>query len=163
MTKEVAPRLDRDSLETLKSSYLELISNGFVEQVAIQTLNFPRHLYLKLLLEDIDFANAVNEARKVRADFWVAKIAEDVDKDYDKDEIPSKRLRFDKLQFLARADNPERYGNNSKKIDVNIDLKQFRLLPPEEALKSLSQDPFAPEVIEAEIVEEVVKEEEDLL
>jgi hypothetical protein len=73
----------------------------------------------------------------------VSKIAGTVDHDFSKDEIGSERLKFDKLQFLAKADNPERYGNNSKKLDISIDLGQFKLLPPEEALKSLAADPFA--------------------
>lgn len=135
-------------LKELKSQYLELITEGYVENVALQKLNFPRHLYLRSLMEDFDFNNNVNEARKHRADFWVSKIALDVDKDFDKDDIPSQRLKFDKLQFLARADNPDKYGNNSKKLDINIDLKQFRLLPPEEAMKALINDPFAPVEVE---------------
>lgn len=142
------------SLKELKSKYIELISQGYVEKVALETLNFPRGMYLRLLMEDTDFNISVENARKVRADFWVAKIAQDIDTDYEKDEIPNQRLKFDKLQFLAKADNPDKYGNNSKsKLDINIDLTQFKLLPPEEAMKALNSDPFAPKIIEAEIVE----------
>lgn len=143
-------------IKDLKSKYLELISNGYTENVALKELSFPKPLYLKLLVEDLDFINDVDQARKLRADFWVSKIANTVDHDFAKDEIGSERLKFDKLQFLARADNPDRYGNNSKKLDISIDLGQFKLLPPEEALKSLAADPFA---IEAEFVDI----EEDLL
>jgi hypothetical protein len=109
------------------------------------------------LLEDLDFISDVEQARKLRADFWVSKIATTVDHDFSKDEIGSERLKFDKLQFLAKADNPDRYGNNSKKLDISIDLGQFKLLPPEEALKSLAADPFA---IEAEFIDIT---EDDLL
>lgn len=130
----------------LKNKYLELITNGYTENVALNKLNFPKPLYIKLLLEDSDFPKDIENARRVRADFWVAKIAETVDADYAKDEIGSERLKFDKLQFLAKADNPDRYGNNSKKLDISIDLGQFKLLPPDEALKSLAADPFAIEV-----------------
>ena len=144
-------------VKELKAQYIELISNGYTENVALKTLNFPKSLYIKLLVEDLDFISDVEQARKLRADFWVAKIAETVDFDYAKDEVGSERLKFDKLQFLAKADNPDRYGNNSKKLDVNIDLGQFKLLPPDEAVKALAADPFAIP-IEAEYTE--VKEEE---
>jgi hypothetical protein len=130
-------------IKDLKSKYLDLISNGYTETVALQQLNFPKGLYIKLLVEDTDFIADVEKSRKLRADFWVSKIAETVDKDYDKDQIGSERLKFDKLQFLAKADNPDKYGNNSKKLDVSIDIKQFKLLPPDLALESLKNDPFA--------------------
>ena len=148
-------------LKELKNKYLELILRGYVEKDALEELNFPRHLYLKVLLEDLDFVSELNEARKLRADVWVAKIAKDIDKDYDKDEIPSQRLKFDKLQFLAKADNPEKYGTNSKKMDINIDLTQFRLLPPELAMQSLANDPFAPKTIQAEFIEVAEDEGKD--
>lgn len=138
-------------VKELKVKYLELITNGYTENVALQTLNFPRPLYLKLLLEDLDFIDQVEKARKLRADFWVSKIAESVDEYIDPDLVPSERLKFDKLVFLARTDNPERYGNNAKKLDVSIDLGQFKLLPPDEAIKSLASDPFALEVEFTEI------------
>lgn len=141
------------SLKKLKDDYIELITSGYTENVALEKLNFPRALYIKLLSEDADFTADVEQARKIRADFWVSKIAQTVDFDYSKDEVASERLKFDKLQFLAKADNPEKYGNNAKKLDINIDLTQFKLLPPEEALKSLAQDPFAPKAIEAEYTE----------
>jgi hypothetical protein len=143
------------NIKEFKSQYLEMISNGYSENVALKELNFPKALYIKLLVEDLDFIADVEQARKLRADFWVAKIAATVDMDYSKDEVGSERLKFDKLQFLAKADNPEKYGNNSKKMDINIDLGQFKLLPPEEALKSLAKDPFA---IEADFTEISIKE-----
>jgi hypothetical protein len=136
-------------LKELKSKYIELITEGYTESVALSTLNFSKALYIKLLHDDLDFVRDVEEARKIRADYWVNKIATTVDHDFSKDEVGSERLKFDKLQFLAKADNPDKYGNNSKKqIDINVDMKQFKLLPPDKALESLKNDPFAP--IEAE-------------
>jgi len=142
--------IKQENMSELKHEYLRMITEGYSEVSALAALNFPRHVYIRLLVEDTDFNLNVEQARKARADFWVGKIIEGVDAIVDKDDIPGERLKFDKLQYLAKADNPERYGNNSKKIDVNIDLKQFKLLPPEEALKSLASDPFA---IEADFVE----------
>lgn len=153
----------------LKNKYLELITNGYTENVALEKLNFPKALYIKLLVEDRDFPKDIEDARKIRADFWVAKIAETVDFDYAKDEVGSERLKFDKLQFLAKADNPDRYGNNSKKVDISIDLKQFKLLPPNEAVKALASDPFAIDAEYTEVrinnvnTELDIKEDEDLL
>ena len=144
------------NLKELKVKYLELITNGYSETVALKNLNFPKALYLKLLLEDMDFIQDVEAARKLRADFWVSKIAESVDVPVEKDEVASERLRFDKLQFLAKADNPDKYGGNNKKLDINIDLGKFKLLPPDEAIKAIKADPFA---IDAEYVE--IKKEED--
>ena len=145
------------NIKDLKEQYLELISEGYVENVALQKLNFSKGLYLRLMMEDIDFCQKVNEARKLRADFWVSKIVKDIDELVPSNEVASERLKFDKLQFLAKSDNPDKYGNNGKKIDINIDLGKFKLLSPEEAVKSLSEDPFAP--IEADFTEI----EEDLL
>ena len=139
------------TIKELKSQYIELIMEGYVENVALTKLSFPKGTYLRLLLEDTDFALDVTEARKLRADFWVSKIANTVDTDFGKDEVSSERLKFDKLQFLAKADNPDKYGNINKRLDINIDLGKFKLLAPEEALLSLSQDPFAP--IEVEFTE----------
>lgn len=137
-------------LRKLKSDYIDLITNGYTENVALEKLKFNKGLYIKLLVEDRDFVKNLEEARKIRADFWVSKIAETVDFDYSKDEVGSERLKFDKLQFLAKADNPDKYGNNNKKVDISIDLKQFKLLPPDEAVKALAADPFA---IDAEYTE----------
>jgi hypothetical protein len=78
-------------------------------------------------------------------------------------------LKFDKLQFLAKADNPDKYGNNNKKVDISIDLKQFKLLKPDEAVKALAADPFAIEAEYTEVrinnvnTELDIKEEEELL
>lgn len=151
------------NLKELKSKYLELISNGYSENVALKELGFPKPLYLKLLMEDLDFIQDVEAARKLRADFWVSKIAESLDKPMEKDEVPVERLKFDKLQFLAKADNPDKYGNNSKKMDINIDLGQFKLLPPEEALKAIKEDPFAIEADYVELSINTVDTDKDIL
>ena len=132
-------------METVKNNFNQKKNNSRVVELAIGKV--PPH------------AKDIEEARKVRADFWVAKIAETVDFDYSKDEIGSERLKFDKLQFLAKADNPDKYGNNSKKVDISIDLKQFKLLKPDEAVKALASGPFA---IDAEYTE-VKSDDEDLL
>ncbi len=109
-------------------------------------------------MENPEFVKDIEEARKHRAEFWVSKIAHSVDEVYDPKDVSGEKLRMEKLVFLAKADNPERYGTGKTKVDISLDLKQFKLLPPDEAVKALANDPFA--TVEAEFKE---IEEEDLL
>ena len=140
-----------------KKDFVELIANGYIEAKALETLNVHRGIFLRFCLDDPDFIKQIEEARKQRAEFWVSKIATSVDDVLDPKEVASEKLRFDKLCYLAKADNPDRYGIGKTKVDISLDLKQFKLLPPEEAVKALAADPFA--TIEAEFIEI----EEDLL
>lgn len=143
-----------------KKDFVELIANGFIEVKALQQLNMNKGIYIRYCMEDPDFVKAIEEARKHRADFWVSKIAENIDVIPETSEVAGEKFRFEKLCFLAKADNPERYGNNSKsKVDISLDLKQFKLLAPDAAVKALASDPFAT-VIDAEFTE---SKEEDLL
>jgi hypothetical protein len=153
------PLTKNSDTKSLKKRFLELTASGYIESVALKELDLSRGRFIQMYMDDPDFSIQIEEARKARADIWVSKIVEDLDVEYSKDEIPNQRLRFDKLQFLAKADDPNRFGNNSKKLDISIDLKQFKLLPPDQALAALAADPFAPKIIEAEFTEQ----EEDLL
>lgn len=146
-------------LKGVITNYLSLISEGKTEKQALEQSGLPLAQYYYLLLNDKQFVSQVEEARKLRADHWVGKIMETVDHDYSKDEVPSEKLKFEKLQFLAKSDNPDRF--NPKKMDINIDLGKFTLVTPEEAVKVLSEDPFAPEAIETEYTE--ILSDEDLL
>jgi hypothetical protein len=97
--------------------------------------------------EDAEFVRQIEEARKSRAEFWVSKIASSVDDELDPKEVPGAKLKLEKLIFLTKCDNPERYGTGKTKVDISLDLKNFRLVTPEQAIKALANDPFA---IEAE-------------
>lgn len=145
-----------DLVQKFKENYLVLISEGYSEMSALGKLDFPKSYYIKLILDGSDFAKDVEDARKLRADLWIGKIIQDIDVIADADSIGGERLRFDKLQYLAKADNPDRYGTNSKKLAIGIDFNQFKLLPPDEALKSLSEDPFAIEAVFTEIEEDLL-------
>lgn len=159
MSNSLITSSDHSKIKELKSKFLELTAEGNIESRVIDLLGLTRGQFVKICIEDPDFIRNIDEARKSRAEFWVSKIAESVDKDFDKEDIPSEKLKFDKLMFLAKADNPERYGGNKSKIDISLDLKQFKLLPPDEAVKALTNDPFA--IVEADFVE--IKQEEELL
>jgi hypothetical protein len=126
-----------------------MISHGYIETLVLKELDLSRGQYVRLCHDDPEFVKNIEESRKHRAEFWVSKIAEDVDSEFTSAEVPSQKLKFEKLVFLAKADNPERYGTGKTKIDISLDLKQFKLLPPEEAMKALYADPFAV-AIEAE-------------
>jgi hypothetical protein len=138
-------------LKTVITNYLSLISEGKSEKQALDLAGLPLAQYYYLLLNDKNFVVQVEEARKFRSEVWVDKIIETVDHDYSKDEVPSEKLKFEKLQFLAKSDNPEKF--NPKKMDINIDIGKFSLIAPEEAAKVLASDPFAPKEIEAEFTE----------
>jgi hypothetical protein len=143
-------------LKYFKESFLEKISSGYIESKALTDLGISRGQFIRICSENPEFVKDIAEARRHRADFWVSKIAGSVDEVYDPREVAGEKLRMDKLVFLAKADDPDRYGNNSKKLDISIDLGQFKLLPPDEALKSLAADPFA---IEADYTEVSIPED----
>jgi hypothetical protein len=133
-----------------KKAFIELISSGYVELKALDELDMSRGQFARYCIDDPEFVKQIEEARKQRAEFWVSKIADDIDTIHDSKDVPGHKLRMEKLVFLAKADNPERYGTGKTKIDISLDLKQFKLLPPDEAVKALAADPFA---IEAEYTE----------
>lgn len=146
-------------MKELKNKFLELTSSGYIESIALETLKISRGQFIRMYMEDTEFVKSIEEARKSRAEFWVSKIAENIDVLPEQNAVAAEKFRLEKLIFLAKADNPDRYGNNSKsKVDITLDLKQFKLLAPEDAVKALALDPFA---IEAEFKD--IVEEEDLL
>lgn len=145
---------DVESIKDIKKQFLELTAAGNIEARVIDILKISRGKFLRLCEEDPEFIKKIEEARKSRAEFWVSKIAEGIDVIHDPKEVPGHKLRMEKLVFLAKADNPERYGTGKTRVDISLDLKQFRLLPPEEAVKALANDPFAIEVEFTEVKED---------
>jgi hypothetical protein len=142
-----------------KDNFIELISSGLTEKQALNTLQLTYSEYLRLLMEDPNFLTQVESARMARAEIWVGKIIESVDEvPADSHGVSVAKLKFEKLQFLAKADNPDRYGQRGRKSDVNIDLNitDYKNLSLDQANKILNNDPFA---IDAEFKE--VKETKD--
>ena len=158
-----------------KSNYLRLIASGMVERNALNILEVDWLEFFEICAKDPEFRANIEEARKSRADRWVDNIAESLDKKYlfdtgatdamgkaileerppTKDELGRDKLQFEKLKFLAQADNPEKYAPGAKpKINVEFDMTDFKLLSTEEARKVLTEDPFAPKPIEAEFTKE---------
>lgn len=124
---------------------------GKNEAQALEESTLAKGMYLRLLTDDPDFAKQVEVARKHRAEHWVGLIAADVvdTRHLESLAVPAEKLYFEKLQYLAKADNPDRYAGSGKGVNINVNLGEFKLLNPEEAKKALAADPFA-EPIEAE-------------
>ena len=157
-----------------KSNYLRLISAGHVEKTALEILEVDWLDFFEICAKDPEFRAKIEDARKSRADHWVDRIALSVDKKYEieaehpetgepikveraptKDELGRDKLQFEKLKFLAQADNPEKYAAGAKpKINVEFDMSEFKLLNVADAAKVLINDPFAPKTIEAEFTKE---------
>lgn len=157
-----------------KSNYVRLISQGYTEGKALQVLEVDWLDFFELCAKDEDFRKGIEDARKQRAEVWVGKIMDSVDPKFielddgtkveripGKDETAHRKLEFEKLKFLAKADNPERYGEAAGKGNkVEINLNDFKLLQPSEAIKVLNNDPFNKMVtFDAEVVKPMEEEE----
>lgn len=135
-----------EKTQQFKNLYIQAIASGETEAKILKRMNVEWLDFFETLADDPQFRKDIEEARKHRAEVWINRIVESLDSDtsVSMSEVPALKLEFEKLKFLAGADNPERYGNAAKgaKVDVNVDFKQFQLLPPKDALKVLQEDPF---------------------
>lgn len=128
------------------TKFLELISSGMTEPRALATLGFTRPTYTQLLLKDPQFKEAVEEAKRNRADIFYEKIVDSVDEVLDKTKVPGAKLRFEKLKYAAAIDNPDKYAEKNKhSLDVNLNIfQEMKELPAAEAQRILgSVNPFA--------------------
>lgn len=155
-------------ISQFKDEYVRLIAKGHNEGRALNLLKVEWLDFFELCAKDPDFRKDIEEARKARAEVWVGKIMEDVE-DADNstepipsNEIPGRKLRFEQLKFLAKADNPDRYGEGGGKgsTKIAINLNDFKLLAPQEAIKVLANDPFN-KMATIEVESQPVKEGED--
>jgi len=156
-----------------KDNYIRLIASGHVERTALAFLQVEWFDFFEMCSKDPEFRAGIDAARKARADRWVDGIADSLNKIYEveiekdgittkyerppnKDELGRDKLQFEKMRFLAQADNPEKYAQGGKvKVAVDIDMSDFKLLSPQESIKVLNNDPFNKmAVIDAEIVKE---------
>ena len=74
------------------------------------------HVLARWRAENEDFENALEAARRMRADHFHDMIVEDVEGDHiaDKDEVAARKLKMDRLKYLASVNNPDKYGNRTK-------------------------------------------------
>jgi len=62
------------------------------------------------------FRALMDQARKDRAEVFHDEIVKDVDEDHkaDKDEVQARKLKLDRLKWLASKGDPERFGDRTK-------------------------------------------------
>lgn len=142
-----------------KADYIKAIASGETEAKILKKMGIEWLDFFEAIADDPQFRKDIEEARKHRAEVWVNKIVESIETDKlaSSQEVAGLKLEFEKLKFLAGADNPDRYGTAAKgaKVDVSVDFKQFQLLPAKEALKVLQEDPFnQPVLIDGKVVED---------
>lgn len=129
-----------------KEKFLELIASGSMEREALSEIDMPKATYIHLQVKDPDFKDAVERAKKERADKWFEEIAKSAQNpNLSKDDVPGEKLKFEQRKYLAAIDNPDKYAEKSKReIDVNISIfQEMKELPVAEARKLLaSVDPF---------------------
>jgi hypothetical protein len=157
-----------------KSEILELLVQGHSEYKACEMLGIPMMSMINELLVNTEFAEQLQKARSIRAERWVNGIAELIISPttgstiiHDKDDVPGVKLAIDTMKWLAKVDNPQRYGD---KMDVNVETKniyEIKGLSVSEALDIIKNDPFAPKDIDAEYVVETRQnrevDDEDML
>jgi hypothetical protein len=153
-----------------KADILELLVQGHSEYKACEILNIPMMSLINELVVDTEFAEQLQKARSIRAERWVNGIAELIISPttgstiiHDKDDVPGVKLAIDTMKWLAKVDNPQRYG---EKMDINVESKniyEIKGLSVSEALEIIKNDPFAPKDIDAEYVVQtrIAKEVDD--
>jgi hypothetical protein len=140
-----------------KEKFLELIRSGLLEHEALAALgNFPKPTYTLLLVKDLEYREAVEQAKKDRADVWFQGVVTSVQNNsLTKEDVPVEKLKFEQRKYLAAIDNPDKYAERSKhslELSVNI-FQEMKDLPIAEAKRLLrSADPFA-QAVEAEFKE----------
>jgi hypothetical protein len=159
-----------DLITINKDEILSLLVQGHSEYKACELLGIPMMTLINELLEDTEFAEKLQKARNIRAEKWVNGIAELIISPttgttiiHDKDDVPGVKLAIDTMKWLAKVDNPQRYGD---KMDVNVETKniyEIKGLSVSEALDIIKNDPFAPKDIDAEYVVQTkeIKDDED--
>lgn len=141
-----ALRMENPVPVDFKKEYVIRIASGMTERQILRALNVPWIFFFTMLAEDPQFREDIEEAKKHRAELWISRVIDSVDSEVEipASQVPAARLEFEKLKFLAGVDNPDKYGATAKtaKVDVNVDFKQFQMLPAKEALRVLQSDPF---------------------
>lgn len=158
--------------------FCELIASGKTEYQALDVVNdelpsnkkkFNEAIIVLLQVRIPEFKDKVEEAKRLRADYWFSGIAESAQKVIDKDEVAGEKLKFEQRKYLAAMDNPEKYSEKMRhQVDVQHNIfAEMKNLPAKEVSKLLkSADPFAIEaeydVVEESESAEAVGDEEDI-
>jgi len=136
MTEETRALKVPNKLKKHAIDILDMISGGADEKSVCDHFGVRRGTFVQWMITFPQFESAVKEARKQRADSYRSVIHERLYTDeikYEgpddlegtptgkkvlrvihKDDVPSEKLMFDKLKWLAEIDNPEKYGTKVK-------------------------------------------------
>lgn len=147
-----------------QQDFLELIESGLLESEALSRIGFKKATLIQLQVKSPEFKEALDTAKKARADKWYEDIAKSVSQDLEKEEVPAAKLKFEQRKYLAAIDNPDKYAEKRKtEIDLNVNIfQEMKELPAAEAKKLLqSVDPFNVP-IEAEFSSAPSEDEEDI-
>lgn len=95
----------------------EKVASGLSISEICQLKGFPSIATLaRWRAENPGFNEALTLAKKMRAEIYHDLVVRDMDSDetVSKDEVPGRKLKFDRLKWLAGVNDPETYGNRTK-------------------------------------------------
>lgn len=155
-----------------REQFLELICSGLTEVEALAKINserklqFARTVPVQMQVKVPAFREALEDAKKQRADVWFNGVVESVaDKNLTKDDVPAAKLKFEQRKYLAAIDNPEKYSEKVKhQLDVNVNIfQEMKDLSHSDVKKIMNaSDPFAvPIEVEFEEIGDLVDETEN--
>ncbi len=136
-----------------RQEFLDKIAGGKTEMEALEQINsdrkipFGKNVLIQMQVKRNDFKEALEDAKKVRADVWFNGIIKSVgDTTIGKEEVPAEKLKFEQRKYLAAIDNPDKYSEK-KSLDLNIGINIFAEMKALDgaAVKKimLESDPFA--------------------
>ena len=119
--KELLPTTGSKRIWNYSRAFAEVICQKIAEGLTFRELcttqGFPSYGVLaRWRSEHEDFDEALKQARKMRAEKYHDMIEEDVadDQSVDKDEVAGRKLKMERLKWLASVNDPETYGNKTK-------------------------------------------------
>lgn len=149
-SKEVDKKLREKAL-----TLLDAIAEGKDESEACKLVGIRRGTLVKWIIQYPEFEQALNNAKRMRADTYKTSVSEMVyDQDgnvrhYEKDEIPSVKNSFEMLKWLASVDNPDKYGQRIKhegnvgaptQIIIDTGIKQIEKVNEQPAIETSSEE-----------------------
>ena len=144
--------MGKDLIVIPEEDILQRIVAGMTEAHVCEALNIPMMSFILHMTQNPQFSAQVDSARAMRAERWVGNVVNLVTTPqgtpiiHDKDDVPGVKLAVDTYKWLAKVDNPERYGDKQSIETHNTNVLEIKGLSPQEALDILRADPFAPAI-----------------
>ena len=119
--KKLIPSTAKVKIWVYSKAYGEIICQKVVEGLTFSAIcslpGFPTVATLaRWRVENSDFDDAVKESRKMRAEMYHDQIAKDINSDEEasKEDIAARKLKMDRLKWLASVNDPETFGTRTK-------------------------------------------------